>query len=495
MKRFTKLMSLLFFAAVTQYSCINDADVDSSNARLDSDGNLSLFIEIPNVPFTRSAESSGETTPGTKEEYAVKSLTLYLFDSATKVFVESHDLQNITLANTEQKIQYTADRIKVEPGTYNIFAVANGKVDATANTTQDQFLGTIDNNTYSAGKIPSVPTSGFVMTNRGAANLSVKINKSTDSDKVTNVSIGLERVVAKIEMAQIKDVFPLTEKGKTYATIGLTNFRMLNLPTRFYTFRHTAVLTSLQDPGTYTEENFGDINDTNGYIIDPYFFNKTAEGAKDFTNEDGFFAQALVDMAPDGNDGNWAGMGTANKWSSIYCLENGLFHTAQYNAYSTGIMFKANIDIASDCAFNEKGENINPHDWPAMFYFNFNFYTSVDAIRKLVKQDLPDNINDNSSTEALAKYKIKKFVKSENYSCYYNYWIKHHDDKNDTENGVMEFSIVRNNIYRISVTNIMGLGSGDPFIDPGQPNEFKAELDANIDVFPWAIRNQDAELD
>lgn len=27
MKRFSKLMSLLLFAAVTQYSCINDADV------------------------------------------------------------------------------------------------------------------------------------------------------------------------------------------------------------------------------------------------------------------------------------------------------------------------------------------------------------------------------------------------------------------------------------------------------------------------------------
>ena len=29
MKRFSKLMSLLLFAAVTQYSCINDADAVS----------------------------------------------------------------------------------------------------------------------------------------------------------------------------------------------------------------------------------------------------------------------------------------------------------------------------------------------------------------------------------------------------------------------------------------------------------------------------------
>ena len=38
MKRFTQLMSLLFMAAVTQYSCINDADVAfSDESHTDSD--------------------------------------------------------------------------------------------------------------------------------------------------------------------------------------------------------------------------------------------------------------------------------------------------------------------------------------------------------------------------------------------------------------------------------------------------------------------------
>ena len=32
------------------------------------------------------------------------------------------------------------------------------------------------------------------MTNRGAANLNIEISKPTDSDKITNVSIGLEPV-------------------------------------------------------------------------------------------------------------------------------------------------------------------------------------------------------------------------------------------------------------------------------------------------------------
>lgn len=70
-------MSLLLFAAVTQYSCINDADVViADDTHSESNGNLALFFEIPNVATSRSAESSGVTTEGSKEEYAVKSLTV-----------------------------------------------------------------------------------------------------------------------------------------------------------------------------------------------------------------------------------------------------------------------------------------------------------------------------------------------------------------------------------------------------------------------------------
>ena len=60
MKQFTKLMAMLLFTAATQYSCINDADVAiPDKTQSDSNGNVALFLEIPNVPASRSAESSG----------------------------------------------------------------------------------------------------------------------------------------------------------------------------------------------------------------------------------------------------------------------------------------------------------------------------------------------------------------------------------------------------------------------------------------------------
>lgn len=498
MKKISQLMSLLLFAGLTQYSCINDADVASADGTTNANnGNVSLLLEIPNSSDTRSAETSGETTMGSRDEYAVNSVTIYLFDAATEVFKEQHELSNITPAGVNNEhVLYTANSITVDPGTYNIFAIANGKAVGELST-QEAFLNAVDQSTYSIGKITSVPQGGFVMTNRGSANLNVTVDKPVGSNESVHVSIGLERVVAKVELTQTQENFPLRDpEGNIYCTVKINNFRMLNLATKFYTFRHTAVLDEFQEPSSYTTaENFGVVSDNNGYVIDPYFFNKTLDGAAGFTNADGFFTQALVNL--DVNDSNWAGMLPAGSYSFIYCLENCMYVTSQLNAYSTGVMFRASMEIAANRVFDENKENVsNSANWPSqMFYFNYNFYTSVNAVRQCTLNNLPANITDNSTAEELAQYNIKRFQKSENYSCYYNYWIKHEDNNRPTEMGVMEFGIVRNNIYRLSVNRIAGLGDGEPYIKPEQPDEKDVELDINFNVFPWIVRAQDVELE
>ena len=104
-----------------------------------------------------------------------------------------------------------------------------------------------------------------------------------------------------------------------------------------------------------------------------------------------------------------------------------------------------------------------------------------------------DGITEESSDKDLAKYFVKRYYKDPEgakYYCYYNYWIRHLDNNNDNELGVMEFAVVRNNIYRLLITNISGLGSGTPEIDPGKPDEYEAYLKMNFNVLPWIVRNQ-----
>lgn len=78
--------------------------------------------------------------------------------------------------------------------------------------------------------------------------------------------------------------------------------------------------------------------------------------------------------------------------------------------------------------------------------------------------------------------------------CYYTYWIKHANDQDknndlvgvkDKTGGVMEYAIVRNNLYKLDVTSITGPG-GDI---PGDRN-----VNVNVLVEDWILMNKE-EID
>lgn len=87
------------------------------------------------------------------------------------------------------------------------------------------------------------------------------------------------------------------------------------------------------------------------------------------------------------------------------------------------------------------------------------------------------------------------------YYCYYFYWNRHNDNGNNGVMGPMEFAVVRNNVYKLSVTNIDRLGhprlsENDPDpVDPGDPDE-KGDiyLKLSVEVLPWVVRVNDIEF-
>ena len=86
---------------------------------------------------------------------------------------------------------------------------------------------------------------------------------------------------------------------------------------------------------------------------------------------------------------------------------------------------------------------------------------------------------------------INKLVKVyTNGVCYYPYWIRHEDNKDQHDMGVMEFNIVRNNIYEISVANIKSLGLSEVDVpNPENPDESgDAQLTVRLYVKNWVVR-------
>lgn len=82
-----------------------------------------------------------------------------------------------------------------------------------------------------------------------------------------------------------------------------------------------------------------------------------------------------------------------------------------------------------------------------------------------------------STAAILAKYGARTY---EDATCYYTWWIRHANDGSEDTNGVMEYAIVRNNIYELNVTKISSLGG---YI----PNEEEHGFIVTVYVKGWTL--------
>lgn len=87
------------------------------------------------------------------------------------------------------------------------------------------------------------------------------------------------------------------------------------------------------------------------------------------------------------------------------------------------------------------------------------------------------------------------------YYFYYYYFNRHNDNGMPGTMANMEFAVVRNNVYKLAVTDIKGLGhpritDNDPDpIDPEEPDEAKeVYFEVQVDVLPWTVRVNNIEF-
>lgn len=87
------------------------------------------------------------------------------------------------------------------------------------------------------------------------------------------------------------------------------------------------------------------------------------------------------------------------------------------------------------------------------------------------------------------------------YYCYYYYKNRHNDNGLNGTMGPMEFSVVRNNVYKLAVTNIAQLGHPRiPENDPDNPGPDTPDesddiyLTVTCEVLPWVVRVNNIEF-
>ena len=75
------------------------------------------------------------------------------------------------------------------------------------------------------------------------------------------------------------------------------------------------------------------------------------------------------------------------------------------------------------------------------------------------------NQNNKDTRRLLARYGLHTYADG---TCYYPYWIRH-SNNNDPSKGIMEYAIVRNNVYKLRIGSIYGLGKDIPYEPPFDP--------------------------
>ena len=122
----------------------------------------------------------------------------------------------------------------------------------------------------------------------------------------------------------------------------------------------------------------------------------------------------------------------------------------------------------------------------SLFFYDYKFYTSKEALEK-AGVDI-SQVNDK---DEMAYQNVKLFRrKNDKYVCYYDYWIKHLENNEPYVMGVMEFAVVRNNLYRLLITSISELGNSTLEVNPDTPDEGETSIKALINVKPWVVRDQ-----
>lgn len=459
-------------------SCQDDEVVNVNNGESEGDAYMSLSIEMPNVNgSTRAINGGSETAPGTEEEQKITSLKLFVFNEKGEVKNSKVDYQASDLvpvkpnpASPSHATTYTIPAFKIESGNKKVLVIINpldGKFDSANAASMGQSMELTEE------EIKSISTNNkFMMTNINREQNKdglVSVDVQGTKNNPTSVTVQVERSVAKIE--EMTTNYDFTVKNtQDQDHVVFKNVVLMNGNRKFY-------------PIMQIQQNTD--NQSNDYVKDPNFNNNTTEG--NFIKNNFYSTEFTVGSFTPGDQNKLAqALSSEEKAPNAlyYTLENTMTKDQQMNAYTTGLYYQAQYKLG-----NQEGN---------VYMFGGKLYTFTglsqsagDLGIKLNDPETGAELNDNSTQEDFDKIGVKKYV---NGVCYYPYWIKH--VPSDSNLDAMEFAVVRNNHYQITINSVKEIGSYKPVNpDPGTPDEeVEAYLDVKVKVLPWTVRKNQIDF-
>ena len=455
--------------------------------------------QTDNTGYSNS-NATPEIEVGKNEENAISNIQVFLQNGENTI-----EATNVTLVGGGVNYTATFKEELLEAGIpYSIYVICNetaNVVNPNAATVEKEITG------WTGTELNISKDNNFLMTNAKT----VEPRTITEAElkacmsPATPLNLGLvevERTVARFDYAQTKEghLYPIA--GNT-VQIYLSEAAVINVSKESYYFRRVAA--------TESGENFvvGGVESPVNYVVDTDWAAKTSlKGGWNNTDADKLFYSPLFNKSTwkwiDLIDLNTADNVTADINSKqynflSYVSENTIPGTnAQINGLSTGVVFRGYLHNGTDVITGTKN----------LYVYANKYYGNWEAVATAALSDdtlLAAYKAVNGSETNLAKCVEAGFTVytavDNKYPVYYYYWNRHNDNLKPGEMGNMEFAVVRNNVYKLAVTNINQFGhpelpEGDPDpVTPQTPDEqVRHYFQVTVKVLPWTVRVNDIEF-
>lgn len=287
-------------------------------------------------------------------------------------------------------------------------------------------------------------------------------------------------------------------------SLTLTEAALINQSKAHYVFRRVTTSDTDNTPVV------GGIETPNNWVIDTDWESKTKAGFNAQLKVPASWSwTSLSRLSTDDNyDGDY------KIW--CYAKENTVPSiAAQKHDVSTGVVFKAEITAGETASADVKAALTSGK---RIYVFNNKLYGTWADVKTAAVAGTDANLQaaynqaaaglEGDAEPAAAAAAAAGFTgysaDGGKYYTYYYYWNRHNDNLDPYNMGIMEFAVVRNNVYKLCVDSISKFGHPDPThptdpdpdpVDPDVPDEsVNYYFTVTVKVLPWTVRINNIEF-
>lgn len=405
------------------------------------------------------------------------------------------------------------DKVNLTQGNYNVYIYANADANETVDFATD--YTEVGANLKATGGIAE--SDKFFMTSAAVKATTVS-NLAAHTTPSTPLELGtfdVQRAAARFDVAKA-DANTKFEIA-TGVTLTITDVALINRAKTFYDFKRVAadVDTAPTLLGSETANNWVVDHKWGETTAADYYFPMAVN------NEDTYPWVALTSL---GTADNWEDEGTtptpADEYYVLdYAAENTLKGiNAQKKGVTTGVVFRAKIEgdlvTAANGAPIYAFGNVLYGTWDTMATTAFAAGSTLYALQAAINSvstkgtDGKYTLNADVDADDLAAAGFTRYSADadKTYFTTYYYWNRHNDNGNNDVMGTMEFAVVRNNVYKLAVTDIKKYGhpyntdpdNPNPDPDPENPDDPDESVNyyftVSVKVLPWVVRVNNIEF-